>query len=118
MGFQASHSRKNHKKYELHVEVWEAEALSIVVVSFRGMENSIKDWISNLRWFISFLKDQCTLGAQKIEKEFVEIFAERPPAERETTRMLVTGHSLGGGLAQNFACSFPGKVSQIHVSCV
>ncbi len=94
--------------------MWEAEAPSIVVVSFRGMKNSIKDWISNLRWFIPFLKDQYTRVTQKIEKEFVEIFAERSPAERETMRMIVTGCSLGGGLAQHFACSLPGKVSQIR----
>ena len=117
-GFPSPKLRKKAKKYGLHVEVWEAKDHSIVVVAFRGTEASIKDWISNLRWFIPFRKDQYTLVAQEVGQEFVENFTQRPLADRNETTIIATGHSLGGGLAQHFAYSLPGGSSQIRVSRV
>lgn len=116
--FPSAALKKRAKEYGLHVEVWEAKAPSIVVVAFRGTERSIKDWISNLRWFIPFRKDQYTLVAQDVGQEFVNNFTRRPLADRKEITIIATGHSLGGGLAQHFAYSLPGRSSQIRVSRV
>ena len=116
--FPSPQLREKAKKSGLHVEVWETKDHSTGVVAFRGTEASFKDWFSNLRWFIPRRKDQYTLVAQEVGQEFVEIFSQRPLADRTQTTIIATGHSLGGGLAQHFAYSLPGASSQIRVARV
>lgn len=83
-----------------------------IVIVFRGTEfTSLRDWVSNLRWFrfahlLPFVKDQYTVIAETVGKEFVDTVVKEG---LEECQIFSTGHSLGGGLAQHFAYSLPFK---------
>ncbi|MEI9805325.1 MAG: hypothetical protein WDN48_13955 [Pseudolabrys sp.] len=75
------------------------------VVAFRGTDaNEIGDWLTNFRWFIARpLFDQYDQVQNAIPAEIDKIYKTgcRP------RRIIATGHSLGGGLAQHAAYSDP-----------
>jgi len=102
----------------LYMEVWEKMVSPpVVAVIFRGTEFfSWSDWMSNFRWFswlLRFLpayKDQYTVVAQDTGKEVLENLKTRIENGRDRykdVRIVTTGHSLGGGLAQHLAYSLP-----------
>ena len=100
----------------LFVEVWEKRSSPpVVAIVFRGTEfNSLKDWISNLRWFLRFVpwyEDQYTVVSGRVGREFVDRLAARRPEltgdGAKAVRIVAAGHSLGGGLAQHVAYSMP-----------
>lgn len=104
----------------LYVEVWEKSATPpVIAVVFRGTEfTSLKDWVSNLRWFLWFVpghEDQYTLVSKRVGQELVDRLAERRLAGGRdavaAVSVVATGHSLGGGLAQHLAYSLPPKAS-------
>lgn len=103
----------------LYVEAWQkTEALSpLIAVVFRGTDGA-SDWSSNLRWFLRFVawyRDQYTEVATHVGRDFVEQFTQRVSDNQHdgdaTPRIVVTGHSLGGGLAQYLAYSLPANGS-------
>ncbi len=109
-GFPSSDLRRAAREVGLFVEVWgKASSPPVVAVVFRGTEfTSAKDWISNLRWFLRFVPfypDQYTVVSGRVGKEVVDRLAQR--ADQEELRLVATGHSLGGGLAQHLAYSLP-----------
>ena len=99
----------------LYLEVWEKKSLPAeVVVVFRGTEFwSWRDWQANLRWFLRFIPlypDQYTLVAEEVGKEVLEELKKRIDGDEErykNVKLISTGHSLGGGLAQHLAYSLP-----------
>ena len=97
----------------LRVEVWsQPGARPRVAVAFGGTEfKNLKDWMSNLRWFIPIRNDEYTQIVKQIAPAFVDAFAGRAAqpawAYLKDATVSSTGHSLGGGLAQQFAYALP-----------
>lgn len=94
-----------------------------IVVVFEGTNfTEMPDWGANLRWFLRFVpgfEDQYTLTARDVSKEFSARIRSSPQHYRvsetepvlrgpqgEPIKIVATGHSLGGGLAQHFAYTF------------
>lgn len=96
----------------LRVEVWEKRATQSIVVAFGGtVFNSGKDWKSNLRWFLPKHKDEYTEIVEVFAPAFITEFKRRASAPGgdylKGASIYSTGHSLGGGLAQQFAYALP-----------
>lgn len=94
-----------------------------IVVVFEGTNfTELPDWTANLRWFLRFIpgfEDQYTLTAKKVAEEFYTQLSSTPSnyvldpnidtlyhPSGDPVRIVSTGHSLGGGLAQHFAYTF------------
>jgi len=91
----------------LRVEVWENAARGVLAVAFGGtVFNNEKDWLSNLRWFIPGHQDEYTQVVQTFAPAFAEEYRRRFAGSARPA-LISTGHSLGGGLAQQFAYSLP-----------
>jgi hypothetical protein len=101
----------------LYVEVWEktSSGKRTIAAIFKGTQSkSWRDWLSNLRWswylverFIPSYRDQYTVIAKSFGNEFVEEFIRRRYERSSNVSIIAGGHSLGGGLAQEFAYSLP-----------
>jgi hypothetical protein len=101
----------------LRAEVWSNQSKGILVVAFGGtVFSSWKDWKSNLHWFNPFQHDEYSLIVDEFGPQFAEAFSEgKKEADwkfLQNASLYSTGHSLGGGLAEEFAYSltaaFPG----------
>jgi hypothetical protein len=91
----------------LRVEVWENDARGALAVAFGGtVFDDPKDWLSNLRWFIPWHDDEYTLVVRAFAPAFIEEYKRRF-AGSSGPKLFSTGHSLGGGLAQQFAYALP-----------
>jgi len=108
------------KESNLRAEVWEKKGSSMVVVAFGGtVFNSGKDWKSNLRWFLPTHNDEYTLLVKELVPAFTTEFRRRASSnEAEIPKIYATGHSLGGGLAQEFAYALPEKPDGLRVEAV
>ena len=96
----------------LRAEVWTNRTKGRVVVAFGGtVFSNWKDWKSNLHWFNPFQHDEYTLTVSKFGPQFADSFIGRkgqPGWEfLQDASIYSTGHSLGGGLAEEFAYSLP-----------
>ena len=93
----------------LRAEVWHNVRKNIIVAAFGGtVFTSGKDWLSNLRWFIPWHKDEYTDIVENFAPDFVEMFLQKSQKHSlENAVIYSTGHSLGGGLAQQFAYALP-----------
>jgi Lipase (class 3) len=109
--------QKKIRKYHLRVEVWSNAEAKKVVVAFGGTEFSDwRDWLANLRWFMPWHEDQYTVVVKGFGPAFVNEYVKKRDSDPDykflrdpETRLLSTGHSLGGGLAQQFAYSLKAK---------
>ena len=104
----------------LRAQVWINSSANAVAVTFGGtVVGNEKDWISNLRWFIPFHKDEYTETVDVFGPAFGEEFVKHISGQMlkpESVTLYSTGHSLGGGLAQQFAYSLPlsPNVPRVH----
>lgn len=85
----------------LQFQVWRRVGCAEAVIAFRGSDaGDIGDWLSNLRWFVRrTVLDQYDQVQAAIPYiiERINHYGCRP------RRIIATGHSLGGGLAQHVA---------------
>ena len=97
------------KAAHLRVEVWSNKAENTVIVAFGGTAG-IKDITANARWVLPFLKlDAYEVLTDSYVPAFTEAYQDRATKEDggwlRHAKVISTGHSLGGGLAQRFAYS-------------
>jgi hypothetical protein len=95
-------------KSHLRVEVWTRQSPAQIAVAFGGtLTFSLKDWRSNLRWFIFKHNHEYTKIVKQVAPAFADEFTKRYTenawAFLKQAQLYTTGHSLGGGLAQQFA---------------
>jgi hypothetical protein len=112
--FPGADLKKEMDEVHLRAEVWANRSKNSVVVTFGGtVFSSRKDWKSNLHWFNPFQHDEYSLIVTEFSPQFAEMFArqrEMPGWEfLHSASIYSTGHSLGGGLAEEFAYSLPVK---------
>jgi len=112
LDFPDAELSKKIRASNLRVEIWEKKEPPSVAVAFGGtIFTSGKDWKSNLRWFLPFHKDEYTEIVNVFGPAFVREFSHRAKepggVHLKNTKIFSTGHSLGGGLAQQFAYSMP-----------
>ena len=118
-GFPGPDLVQKFKATHLRVEIWICRRLPAVGVAFGGtVFNNEADWRANLRWFIpkwlaAGWPDEYSQTVELLGPRFLEEFKARvssgDPAWRflERSTIYSTGHSLGGGLAQQFAYALP-----------
>jgi|ERR1700754_357912 pimeloyl-ACP methyl ester carboxylesterase len=100
--------------------VWERrmDERTVVVVAFRGTSGSADDWIyGNLWWLTRLLPTDNQYRRARGHMAKIIDYYERDALEegRQPPRFVVTGHSLGGGLAQHMLYVFPEKIEQVIV---
>jgi hypothetical protein len=112
-GFPGDALLEKIKNSHLRVQVWERHEPPAVAVTFGGtVFNNDADWRANLRWFLPGKKhDEYTDVVQTFAPAFCDELKRRSQS-MDTVRLTKlalysTGHSLGGGLAQQFAYSVP-----------
>jgi thioesterase domain-containing protein len=100
------------KATHLRVEVWERQEPPAVAVAFGGtVFTNNADWWANLRWFVPGHHDQYSdvvqTFAPAFDLELKRRSRQMDPGRLAGLELYSTGHSLGGGLAQQFAYSLP-----------
>lgn len=102
--------------YETYVFEREPGRYEEAVIAFRGTENRpgqmYNDWRSNFAAFFGFEPDQYAVARQHMAPLIDELARVLAPQGGEA-RIFVTGHSLGGGLAQQ-AGYLSKKVKEVY----
>lgn len=90
-----------------------------VVIAFRGTSNFPEDWTyANLWWVTRFFKsDNQYSRASKLLESVVlpQLISDANSEAKQAPRIVVTGHSLGGGLAQRALYDSPSHIEQAVV---
>jgi hypothetical protein len=100
-------------KQQLFFEVWQkgipGETVAIV---FRGtVQRKWQTWRADFHWFTPLHEDQYTVAAENLAKDFATEVGKRLQNGSliGKVQLVAVGHSLGGGLAQEFAYALPDK---------
>jgi len=102
----------------LHFDIWKRNAgnRKEYVIAFRGTEaTDPADWLANFRWFRwarYTAADQYTNARIESKNELRKLISE---AEIHNSRVVTTGHSLGGGIAQGVFYSDTDYIDQAVV---
>jgi len=110
--FGGSQLHTQIQQVHLRAEVWWHFQEKKIAVAFGGtVFTNIKDWKANLRWFLPDQDDEYTVIVRSFGRAFEQEYANKVKEAGwqpcEPIRLFSTGHSLGGGLAQEFAYSLP-----------
>jgi Lipase (class 3) len=121
--FPLPDDQQKFQRYNLRVEVWHNRPLNAVVVTFGGTDpKKLADWFANFRWFIPHHDDEYTQVVKAFQPLFTAKYQQlqgRPDyAFLGNAKLYATGHSLGGGLAQEFAYSVPNALGVPRVAKV
>jgi hypothetical protein len=119
----AKNLRTMIEQKHLRLEVWSNASTNKVAVTFGGtVGRNINDWKSDLRWFIHDRNDEYTVIVRDFGGAFVEEYKRREQlpdfAFLRGAQLFSTGHSLGGGLAHQFAYALPPDLSVPRVKKV
>jgi hypothetical protein len=100
---------KRVQAVHLRAIVWSSKAENLVIVAFGGT-SAFADVGANARWFLPFGDpDAYDILSEAYVPAFVSAFRKRANSPEGSwlkhARVVSTGHSLGGGLAQRFAYS-------------
>jgi pimeloyl-ACP methyl ester carboxylesterase len=88
-----------------------------VVIAFRGTSNN-PDWIYGNLWWVTrfFVKDnQFSRSTRLLDVVLKQLHDDAQRAGKADPRVVVTGHSLGGGLAQHALYNYPSSIKQAIV---
>lgn len=124
VGFSTAKAVEAARKHHLQVHVFAHRAGQTleVVVAFGGTNpRNVWDWLSNLRWLIPWHDDEYTLVVKDFAGAFQGELKRRLERQGITASEVVVktvGHSLGGGLAQQFAYAAKQRRGDIGVSQV
>jgi hypothetical protein len=120
-GFPNDELSSKIAKSHLRIGVWQNDRRGIVAVGFGGTVFQDKaDWRANFRWFLPFRNDEYTELVKEAGPAFVAEFTARQKTGTMSAikQVVSTGHSLGGGLAQQFAYALPINNSVPRVTAV
>jgi len=97
----------------LQFQVWERRDCSQAVIAFRGSDvRDIGDLLSDFRWFLlAPVFDEY----REVEAEINSIIGKLVKEGCRPRQIVATGHSLGGGLAQNAAYASKGALGISYV---
>lgn len=98
----------------LMYHVWHSEKRNELVIAFRGTSNAPDWWYGNL-WPVSHLVSEKTQYSKVQEQVDVILKAAKADPDLASAKVIVTGHSLGGGLAQHALYSYPKGIHQAVV---
>ena len=110
--------RDRADQVNLGVRVWQSSSdPAVVVVAFRGtLFRKLESWNANLRWLLRFIPGHYDAYSEIVGDfcpAFIEEYGRRmnqvggEALRNPRVRLYATGHSLGGGLAQQFAYALP-----------
>ena len=111
--------------YNLRLQLWgrlgaNSDKISELVLAFRGTEaRHGEDWWANLRWFLGPRVDHYTLTSDTVAPALQTWIEAKITAGvvAPDVKLVTTGHSLGGGLAQRMAYAFltpNGRALRVH----
>src|SRR6266404_3598489 len=112
--FPNTDQQNKFARVHLRVEVWSNTSQNAVAVAFGGtVFTNWKDWRANLRWFFrrGERNDEYTMIVTSFGRAFRDEYLDRQRKPEwkflPDALLFSTGHSLGGGLSQQFAYSLP-----------
>ena len=100
-------------RQQLFFEVWQKGLPGeIVAIVFRGtVPGKWQTWTADFRWLSPLHEDQYTIAAENLASDFAQEVGKRIANGSlvNNVQLVAVGHSLGGGLAQEFAYALPNK---------